>query len=271
MQNDPVSIPMDIFLEEPADVYHARSSEFLSSHQLIDFMKCPLLYHKKRSGLIEDKDSPAYLLGRAAHVRILEGRGEYEKQFALGGPINPTTGKPYGSATKKFAEWQAKQGRPVLSFEQMAVIEQMASGISLNDEAVDLISYGLAEGVVRAEYCGLPCQIRLDWVNPQRGIVDLKTCDDLTWFEADARRFSYHRQMAFYQAVLKEVLGEYVQVHIIGIEKREPYRAGVWQVSEDCLRQARQENEAAIGRLRECQKLGLWPRRRNGDYRVQIL
>ena len=59
MQNDPVSIPMDIFLEEPADVYHARSSEFLSSHQLIDFMKCPLLYHKKRSGLIEDKDSPA--------------------------------------------------------------------------------------------------------------------------------------------------------------------------------------------------------------------
>jgi len=257
--HDELYIDLSILEAEPAEQYHARSAEFLSSHQLIDFQRCPLLYHKKRCGLIEDKDTPAYLLGRAAHVRILEGRAEYEKQFALGGPINPTTGKPYGSATKKFAEWQARQGRPVLSFEQMAVIEQMASGISLNDTAVDLISYGLAEGVVRAPYCGTPCQIRLDWVNPQRGIVDLKSCDDLSWFEADARRFSYHRQMAFYQAVLKEVIGEYVQVHIIGIEKREPFRCGLWRVSDDCLSAARHENEAAIRRLKSCLLNDIWP------------
>ncbi|MFQ5720566.1 MAG: PD-(D/E)XK nuclease-like domain-containing protein, partial [Acidobacteriota bacterium] len=104
-------------------------------------------------------------------------------------------------------------------------IEQMASGVAMNDEAVDLLLYGRAEGVVRTEYCGVPCQIRIDWVHPHRGIVDLKTCDDLTWFESDARRHGYHRQMAFYRAVLAQVLdGLLVPVHLIGVEKKEPGR-----------------------------------------------
>jgi hypothetical protein len=37
--------------------------------------------------------------------------------------------------------------------------------------------------------------------------VDLKTCDDLTWFEADSRRYGYAHQLAFYRAVLKKALG----------------------------------------------------------------
>ena len=59
------------------------------------------------------------MVGRAAHARILEGRDVYEGQFALGGPVNPNTGKPYGAATKAFAEWAAAQGKPVLSLDQI--------------------------------------------------------------------------------------------------------------------------------------------------------
>ena len=68
-------------------------------------------------------------------------------------------------------------------------------------------SEGEAEGVVRAKYCDLPCQIRMDWFDAHQGIVDLKTCDDLTWFEADARRYGYAHQLAFYRAVLAQVIG----------------------------------------------------------------
>ena len=68
-----------------------------------------------------------------------------------------------------------------------------------------LLEYGEPEGVVRADYCGMPCQIRMDWFEPHHGIVDLKTCDDLTWFEADARRYGYAHQLAFYRAVLAQV------------------------------------------------------------------
>jgi len=255
-----LSIDLNILDVEPAEEYHAKTSEYLSSHQLLDFVKCPLLHRRKALGLIEDKDSPAFLLGRATHVRILEGRNVYETVFALGGPINPKTNKPFGSNTKAFSAWAESQGKPVLSHDQVELIEQMATGVAMNDEAVDLLLYGRSEGILRAEYCGTPCQIRIDWVHPHRGIVDFKTCDDLTWFESDARRFGYHRQMAFYRAVLAQALdGLLVPVHLVAIEKKEPFRCGVWRVSDDTLAIAQRENEAAIRRLRICHQHDHWP------------
>ena len=255
-----LSIDLNIFTTESAEQYHAQAVQYLSSHQLLDFIKCPWLHRKKQLGLIEDKDSPAYFVGRAAHVWILEGRDRYQQVFAQGGPVNERTGKPYGANTKAFAEWAEIQGKPVLSHEQIELIEQMASGVSQNSEAVDFLLYGRAEGVVRADYCGVPCQIRIDWVHPHRGIVDFKTCDDLTWFEADARRYGYHLQMAFYRAVLAQVLdGLLVPVHIIGCEKKEPYRCGLWQVGEDTLAIAQEQNEAAISRLIRCRQTDFWP------------
>lgn len=264
---------LNILASEPADAYHAKRDRYLSSHQLLDFMKSPWLHRKKSVGLIKDADSNAYLVGRAAHVRILEGREAYEAEFALGGPINEKTGKPYGSGTKAFAEWSEAQGKPVLSQEQVDLVEQMAAGVGMNDEAIALLLYGRAEGVVRAEYCGTPCQIRIDWLHPHRGIVDFKTCDDLTWFESDARRYGYHRQMAFYRAVLAQALAnapadcaergdavvQPVPVHLIAVEKKEPFRCGVWRVSEETLNQAQRENEAAIRRLLACRESGEWP------------
>lgn len=263
-----VNIDLNILEVEPAGQYHAKASEYLSSHQLLDFVKCPLLYRRKALGLIEDKDSPAYLLGRAAHVRILEGRDVYENQFALGGPVNPKTDKPFGSNTKAFAEWAEAQGKPVLSHDQVDLIEQMATGVACNNKAVDLLLYGRSEGVLRAEYCGMPCQIRIDWTHPHRGIVDFKTCDDLTWFESDVRRFGYHRQMAFYRAVLAQVIDQFVPVHLVAVEKKQPFRCGVWLVSEDTLAIAQRENEAAIRWLQVCHQRDHWP---TGYEEVRVL
>lgn len=253
-------IPLACLVQESADEYHARSREFLSSHQLLDFVRCPYLYRRKHVGLIEDRQSPAYLIGRAAHVRILEGQDEYRRQFAFGGPINPTTGRPFGANTKAFAEWTLAQAKPVLTNDQVELVEQMAHGVGMNDRAVDLLMCGQAEGVVRKVYCGVPCQIRIDWLNPQAGIVDLKTCDDLTWFEADAKRYGYQHQMAFYRAVLAEALdGRPPTVHIIAVEKKEPFRCGVWRITDETLTIAQRENEAAIRRLKQCWQTDRWP------------
>ena len=122
-----------------------------------------------------------------------------------------------------------------------------------------LLAEGEAEGVVRADYCGMPCQIRMDWFQPHHGIVDLKTCDDLTWFESDARRFGYAHQLAFYSAVLAQVIGVHMPVHLIAVEKKEPFRSGVWLVSPDTLAVARRDNEQAIDRLRACLAEESWP------------
>lgn len=248
-----------IMIREPAETYHARSREYLTSHALADFRRCPLLYRKKQLGLIEDEDRPAYLLGRALHTLVLEGRDAFEEQYAVGGPVNPKTGELYGSSTKAFAEWAAQQGKPVLTVQQHDLVERMAEGVRGHGLARDLLSEGTPEGVVRAEYCQMPCQIRMDWFDPHRGIVDLKTCDDLDWFEADARRYGYTHQVAFYRAVLAEVIGIHQPVHFIAVEKKEPYRSGVWKVHEDTLNVARRENEAAIERLKRCLATDTWP------------
>ncbi len=246
-------IDLNILTAEPADVYHGKAAQFLSSHQLITFIRCPYLYAKKRAGLIQDVDSPAYFLGRAAHTRILEGNRVYEREYAVGA-INPSTGKPYGSTTKKFLEWQEVQQKPVIPFEKADLIEAMNAGVRMNPVACELLAQGKAEGVVRTTYRDFPSQIRIDWLNPELGIVDLKTCDDLTWFETDARRFNYVHQLAFYQAVLEVAMGTQVPVYIMGVEKKEPFRCGVWQIPEESLLQARAENEAAMERLREANR-----------------
>jgi hypothetical protein len=246
-------------LSEPAEVYQAKAGEYLSSHLLADFRKCPLLYHRKRCGLIGEEVRPAYLVGSAAHTVILEGMEAFRQRYAVGGPVNPKTGLPYGSSTKAWAEWAEAQGKPVLTSEQHDLVMRMATSVKLHTLAQQLLSDGVAEGVVRADYCGVACQIRTDWFDPHQGLVDLKTCDDLSWFEADARRFGYGHQVAFYRAVLARVIGVAMPVHFIAVEKKEPYRTGVWKVSDDTLTAAQRENEAAIERLKRCVATAVWP------------
>jgi len=257
---------LDSLVRETDAEYREKAKTYLSSHALTDFRKCPLLYWQKQQGLIQDEDRPAYFLGRAAHVLILEGRERFDQEYIIGAPINPRTGKPYGANTQAYADWAAEQGKPVLNDEQFALITNLAAGVRSHHIAFDLLSNGIAEGVVRMEYCGKSCQARLDWFNPERGIVDLKTCDDLTWFEADARRYGYAHQMAFYRAVLTQAisgniarLNTTIPVHIIAVEKKAPFRCGVWAVSDQTLAVAQRENEAAIERLKACETSDSWP------------
>lgn len=256
-------VDLGFLLREPAAVYHARAKDYLSSHQLAEFRACPKLYRKKRLGLISERDSAAYALGRAAHVLILEGRERFETEFAVGGPVNPKTGQPFGAQTKAFAEWAASVGKPVISDADAALLEQMRAGVREHLFARELLRDGVAEGVVRAEYCGAPCQARIDWINPVdgRGIVDLKTCESLDGFERDVHRYGYVHQMAFYRELVVEACGVELEVHLLAVEKREPFRCGVWQISRRLLDRAADENASAIDELHRCRERGVWPTR----------
>lgn len=248
-------------IREPAEVYHAKSREHLSSHALADFRRCPLLYRRKQLGLIPDTDRPAYQIGRAAHTLILEGRERFDAEYAIGGPINEKTGKCFGSATKAFAEWAERQGKPVITEEQAILIEQMAAAVRGHNRASKLLANGIAEGVIRTRHLDLPCQGRLDWLTTtdSPALVDLKTCDSLDWFEGEARLFGYVHQLAFYRSLLWQQTGALLPVHLIAVEKKEPFRCGIWLVGQDVLAIAQQDNEQAMTRLRRCQQTDHWP------------
>jgi hypothetical protein len=135
----------------------------------------------------------------------------------------------------------------------------MADGVRQHSTTGLILAIGAAERVARCQYADLPCQGRLDWFSPDWGIVDLKTCDDLTWFESDSRRFGYAHQLSFYRALVRELNGETVPVHIIAVEKKEPYRCGVWCLAPAVLDQAERENLAAMRRLQVCRTSDHWP------------
>jgi hypothetical protein len=255
-----LNIDLSVLKHEPEEVYHARAGEYLSSHLLADFRKSPLLYHERITGLARRVDKESFLVGRATHVRILEGKAEYLKRFAIGdGPINKTTGKPFGATSKAYMEWAEAQGKPVLSEAQAAEIEQLARGVSFNPTAVDLIVDGVAEGVIRTTYCGPPCQARLDHLNPHRGIVDLKTTTVLEGFEFRARQYGYGHQLAFYRSLLAAVTGEVVPVYLVAVEREQPQRARVYPVERESLDRCQAQNEAAIERLKVCAERNDWP------------
>jgi len=250
---------LSFLVEEPDETYRQRADDHLTSHELADFRRDPYLYHKKKLGLVAEQDRPAFLLGRAAHSLILEGRDRFGQQYAVGGPVNPKTGQPFGRYTKAFEQWAEAQGKPVITNDDSALIEKLNESVYTHKLAVDLLTDGRAEGVVRTSYMGMDCQGRLDWVNPSRGLVDLKTCDHLTWFEGESRGFGYLHQMAFYRALIFQATGVLVPVFIIGVEKREPHRTGVWAVAQDVLAAAQKENEQAMEHLARCIAANHWP------------
>lgn len=250
------------FIHEAADKYHAKSKagEFMSSHLLADFRKSPALYRKKVLGQIEENESAAFVLGRAAHCLILEGRHVFDRDYLVAdGPINPRTGESFGKNTKAYSEWLASQEREIVSPKDYGFILKLQTAVWLHSAASGFLAEGEAEGVVRTEYCGVPCQIRMDWFSQKHGLIDLKTADELQWFESDCRRYGYIHQMAFYRAVIREATGRDVPVNIIAVEKKEPFAAGVWHLTQEVLDLAEVENKAALQRFKGCCACGCWP------------
>jgi len=251
---------VDLLIEESFETYHENRKTNLSSHALGDFRKSPLLYHQKKTGVIPAKDTAAYSVGRAAHTLILEGPQVFDDTFAIGGPINPTTKKEYGSQTKKYAEWLVEQGKPAVTTEEFKMICEMKKSVNRHEIATQILAKGQAEGVARAKYMGIDCQVRPDWLHPIKGILDVKTTEDIRWFEYDAgKKYKYIHQMAFYREVIRIVRGEQYPVYFLAVEKKPPYICGVWLIDESVLSIAKEENEVAMKRFKECMEIDTWP------------
>lgn len=247
------------FISEPAAEYRSKRDFYLTSHQVIDYDRCPLLYKQKMAGLINEGYRDDYAIGSAAHCMILEGLDRFWAEYVVGGPINPTTERPYGADTKKFREWAKASGKAALSDDQYALVCQLYNAVKSQTLAAELLKDGIAEGVLRAEYCGLQCQARLDWFSPQWGIIDLKTCADISVFEHNCRDYGYIAQMAFYRAMYWLLTGERVPVYLVAVEKREPYRCGVWLIDAGALDGAQRYNEATLGELTVSRRDNVWP------------
>ena len=253
-KNNVESVP-DYLIEEPFEQYRKAADGLITSHKIMDFYKCPLLYRKRLLGLVPDGgDSESFRIGRATHSLILEGEAVYESTYAIGGPINPATGKPYGSDSKKFQEWA--EGKPAVSYADDMRARGMAEMVHGNAECAKLLSVGWPERVVRTARK----QIRMDWFHPTIGIVDLKTCDDIKRFERFGFwEYLYKIQLAFYQNLMHDVTGEWFPVHVIAVQKKEPYICCAYEVTPGTLDSGREAMFRALDRMADCYDGDRWP------------
>jgi len=264
-------VQTQVNVEEPEDQYHSLAGDFLSSHLLGEFRGNPDMYRRVVEKEYHRPDSVYFTLGRAFHALVLEGEDAYTSRFVVGGPINKTTGKSYGINTKAFTTWaseQAEKGFEVISDSQNILVRTMALSVVRHVHASRLLNLApFRERVSRVEYCGFPCQIRIDASGPTIGIVDLKSCEDIGKFYFDAKKWGYVNQLAFYSRVLYKAMKSAGRtplpsdVHIIVVEKKYPNRCGVWRVSSSELEFAEKQNQEAIEELKTCMESGRWPTR----------
>ncbi len=261
-------------LEIPAEEYHAATKEnkYTTSHRLNLFRRCPALYHKYITSEIVEGDTAAFQMGRAVHVLTLEP-GNFDKEYLVAdGPINPKTGNPYGRETKAFKEWADVQTLPVIGTEEHALMKKLADAVHAHEIAADILKAGIAEATVRAVWDGEPVQARLDWIDPERGIIaDLKTCADVDRFPFDVRDFGYVTQLAFYKRVLELAGydGPDLRAYLIAVEKREPFRVAVVELYPMTLEDGNTAeaskygvgNNLVMSELLTCRAKNEWPTR----------
>lgn len=259
-------IDFSCIIDEPEDIYHSRSrnGEYLSSHRLADFRKSPFKFNAKQTGQVIEEDKPEFLIGRATHCLILEGLDAFNARFTVSdGPQNPRTGKPFGKDSKAYQDWLSVQTvKDIIGTADFEEMQAMRNSIWNHPEIPALLKgsgQGRPEGTVRANYEGIPCQIKMDWFDPAVGIIDLKTCRDMDFFDSDVRTFGYIFQLAFYRAVLRMATGQNFKCHLIGVDKTDFHISGYGIIPDAELETAERINVAAIRRMKECREKGTWP------------
>ena len=256
---------MTPLLTMPAAEYDEGRANYLTSHGLMDYIKSPRMHQLKSAGMFTRKTSRSFEVGSALHMIVLEGRGEFNRHYysPMPGtePVNEKTGKPFGPATKAYAEWLESEadGRSVLTPSEYDLVNGMASAIANHGEAQALLSDGTPEGVIRSELHGVAVQTRMDWFNPAVGIVDIKTITDLDEFGEHFDKYKYGLQAAFYQMVAEDAYGIDLPVYFVVVEKAPTHRVGVFAINQHRMERERRVVEYQVKCYAESIRRDDWP------------
>jgi len=124
-----------------------------------------------------------------------------------------------------------------------------------------LLSKGLALSTVRGTLYDLPCQARVDFFNPERGITSIQFTASLDYFPRSARQKELAIDYAFTRALIEKNSGHTYPTYVVVIEILEPTRCGVWRVSDYTLDNAENSIEESISELKRCKLENKWPSR----------
>jgi hypothetical protein len=248
----------------PRATYDAIQAEHFSV--LKEMRKSPLHYrHRKENA---PKETPAMLLGRAAHTAILEPM-QFLREYAL-----------FEGERRAGKEWEAFKaqhaGKSILKGAEYDLCVAMQQAVRMHPVASRYLARGRAEQVITwtDEETGLFCKARVDWICDVPGLaalVDVKSTNtvDATLFGANAARMGHYAQIAFYARGLRAA-GLPMPAKLIAVEQQPPHDVAVFDVDGDALAAGDEEVRELLGKVLECRASGEWPGRYAAEQQLRL-
>ena len=236
---------------ETNEQYHA--SEGLSASGLKYLAKTPR--HYQMSKLNPKKETASQRLGTLEHMALLEHDRFHSKVKCIDGSRN-------SNAVKEAVAKAESEGFYVCKTEEFKRAEDIAKGVLETSSLIkSLLTGGVAEKTMRAEYKGVTLKCRTDYFKDTPVIVDIKTFTDLSVSNVERQIFKmkYHWQSYFYLKVLELSTG-IKTTNFVHVFVDVDAHCGLSYVLDDAaLEKAGQEVEPLIEKYIECEKSGIWP------------
>lgn len=233
--------------------YFARPE--LSNSDLNAFAKSPKYYKYYKSAPKKDP-TPNMLLGSLVHCMVLEP-GEVHKRYARSKKVDKRTSE--GKLIAKIFEEENK-GLTLIN-EEIFQQAQDIVGSLLKNEIIDLeniLSNAHAELAIFWERDGVRCRGKLDLLQSDGFIYDLKTTSNLNDFEKSIANYHYHRQAALYQCGASTLLDKEIGFKFIVVETVEPHDSAVFMLDLKSISRGSVEIKDLLYNYKDCVLYNNW-------------
>lgn len=249
----------------PVDVYHGEPCAEPSIgagglHLLLT--ECPAIYWH-HSGLNPKRpkfDTVAHLIGRTAHMLLLEPKRFFGRVDVLGSRVNLR-----GDAGKARVGRARRAGKIVMKMPQFEQISAMRDAVMNHDFAGMAFLDGQAERslIWRDRETGVWLRCRPDFLpDALRHIPDYKTAASArpAKFARAAYEYGYHMRAAHYLDGIEAVTGHRPDSYFFVVqEKTPPYLVTCVTLDKQAIEWGRIENRKAVHLFAECLAADRWP------------
>jgi hypothetical protein len=248
-----------------ADDYHVYDPEnpSVSKSGLDVFRRSPSEYYEQIVLGRRDTETPALLIGQAAHAAVLEPH-LYVEDF-MEGPTKTRNTKAWKAAQQEHPD------KVLLTGSEQALVSRLAASVYNHELSTKYLKN--AAMIEKAFYWTDPttklrCRCKPDLITKDGFVVDLKTtAGSLDRWRYSARDFRYDVQAAFYtdglQANNIEVNGFLFMV----VSKIRPHKVRMFELHEDDLDEGGCLYSTDLMDMAECYRQGVWPK---GDAQKEV-
>lgn len=255
-----VSVPFKPSIQSRVhyDDYRAMLGDSIT--RLKEMKRSPLAY---RHALKNPKESKPLTFGKAVHVAVLEPE-RFDRDHAVWGERSES-GKLSPRNGKKWDAFAANaNGREIITEDQYNEALAIQAAVRNHAGAMRYLANGDPEVTMTGILRGRICKGRADWLTTVdrvpilAGLKSARDCRPFV-FGSAAAKLGYHLQWAFYRDIYEQACGRIPRVVEIVVESAPPYDIAVYNVPDDVMEQGREEYEALLDRLGECERDNHWP------------